>query len=48
MKAILIEAGAGDLVWGDAPSPTAGPTDVLVDVHATAVNRADLLQRRGF
>ena len=48
MKATLIEAGAGDLEWGDAPSPLAGPTDVLVEVHATAVNRADLLQRRGF
>jgi putative PIG3 family NAD(P)H quinone oxidoreductase len=49
MKAILIKSdSSGDLVWGDAPSPTVGPTDVLVDVHATAVNRADLLQRRGF
>ncbi len=28
------------------PSPSAG--EVLLDVHATALNRADLLQRRGF
>ncbi len=49
MKAVLIASdGSGDLSWGDAPSPTPGPTEVLVDVHATAVNRADLLQRRGF
>jgi putative PIG3 family NAD(P)H quinone oxidoreductase len=48
MKAILIGSGAGDLAWCDTPSPSAGPTEVLVDVHATAVNRADLLQRRGF
>lgn len=49
MKATLIaNDGSGDLSWGDAPAPTAGPTDVVVDVHATAVNRADLLQRRGF
>jgi tumor protein p53-inducible protein 3 len=49
MKAILIAGdGSGDLSWGDAPSPTPGPSEVLVDVHATAVNRADLLQRRGF
>ena len=49
MKAILVKGdGSGDLVWGDAPAPTCGANDVLVDVHATAVNRADLLQRRGF
>lgn len=49
MKATLIAGdGSGSLSWGDAPAPTAGPHDVVVDVHATAVNRADLLQRRGF
>src|SRR5688572_26226961 len=49
MKATLIATdGSGNLSWGEAPSPTAGPNDVVVDVHATAVNRADLLQRRGF
>jgi tumor protein p53-inducible protein 3 len=49
MKAILIaNDGSGTLSWADAPTPTPGPHDVVVDVHATAVNRADLLQRRGF
>jgi putative PIG3 family NAD(P)H quinone oxidoreductase len=49
MKAILIaNDGSGTLTWADAPAPTPGLHDVLVDVHATAVNRADLLQRRGF
>jgi tumor protein p53-inducible protein 3 len=49
MKATLIAGdGSGNLSWGDAPAPTPGPHDVVVDVHATAVNRADLLQRRGF
>ncbi len=49
MKATLIASdGSGNLSWGEAPAPTAGPNDVVVDVHATAVNRADLLQRRGF
>jgi putative PIG3 family NAD(P)H quinone oxidoreductase len=49
MKATLIAGdGSGHLSWGEAPAPTAGPHDVVVDVHATAVNRADLLQRRGF
>ena len=36
------------LVLGDAPDPRPAPGEVLIDVAATAVNRADLLQRRGF
>ncbi|MCC6766416.1 MAG: NAD(P)H-quinone oxidoreductase [Deltaproteobacteria bacterium] len=49
MKAILVAAdGSGNMAWGDAPSPSPGANEVLVDVHASAVNRADLLQRRGF
>ena len=32
----------------EVPDPTTGPDEVLVDVAATAVNRADLLQRQGF
>lgn len=49
MKAILVDASTPDrtLVWADAPDPVMGPDDVLVDVHATALNRADLLQRAG-
>lgn len=31
----------------EVPTPVPGPHDVLVRVHATAVNRADLLQRIG-
>jgi putative PIG3 family NAD(P)H quinone oxidoreductase len=31
----------------DVPDPEAGPGEVLVDVAATAVNRADLMQRAG-
>lgn len=31
----------------DVPDPVPGPEEVLVDVIATALNRADLLQRRG-
>jgi putative PIG3 family NAD(P)H quinone oxidoreductase len=48
MRAILIEGPSHDLVLGEAPRPELGPESVLVEVHATAVNRADLLQRRGF
>jgi putative PIG3 family NAD(P)H quinone oxidoreductase len=36
------------LTWAEAPDPVCGPGEVIVDVAATAVNRADLLQRQGF
>ena len=50
MKAILIPEPGGPeaLVWSDAPDPEAEPGEVVVDVAASAVNRADLLQRQGF
>ena len=32
----------------DVPEPTPGPDEVIVAVAASALNRADLLQRRGF
>lgn len=32
----------------EVPDPVPGPEEVVVDVVATALNRADLLQRRGF
>lgn len=35
------------LSWEEVPDPVVGLEDVLLRVHATAVNRADLLQRRG-
>lgn len=35
------------LRWAEVPDPIPGPGEVLVDIHATAVNRADLLQRAG-
>ncbi|HYC55228.1 MAG TPA: NAD(P)H-quinone oxidoreductase [Candidatus Binatia bacterium] len=50
MKAIVIsQYGDPDvLVLRDIPDPVMGPEDVLVAVKATALNRADILQRRGF
>jgi putative PIG3 family NAD(P)H quinone oxidoreductase len=36
------------LAWGEAPDAVPGPGDVLVEVVASAVNRADILQRQGF
>jgi putative PIG3 family NAD(P)H quinone oxidoreductase len=48
MRAMLVREGAArELYWGEAPTPEPGPGAVLVEVYATAVNRADLLQRRG-
>ncbi|MFF1557960.1 NAD(P)H-quinone oxidoreductase [Streptomyces sp. NPDC058279] len=50
MHAITIEkpGGAEALVWAEAPDPVAGQGEVLVEVAASAVNRADVLQRQGF
>src|SRR5947207_8707467 len=48
MRAILVEGADHALVVGERPRPEVGPESVLGEVHATAVNRADLLQRRGF
>ena len=49
MKAILAEREGGPevLALGETPDPVPGPGEVLLAVHATAVNRADLLQREG-
>lgn len=34
--------------WQEVPDPEPGPGEVLIEVSATAVNRADVLQRMGF
>ena len=49
MRAVVLTSyGDPDvLALTDIDEPEVGPTDVLVDVVATALNRADLLQRRG-
>ena len=49
MRAIVITAPGGPdvLRWGDVPDPEAQPGQVVLDVAASAVNRADLLQRQG-
>lgn len=49
MRAIVFDAPGGpdSLHVADVPEPKAGPGEVLIDVTATAVNRADTLQRRG-
>lgn len=49
MRAIVISETGGPevLAMRERPDPTCGPRDLLVRVHASALNRADLLQRRG-
>ncbi|PUA82957.1 NAD(P)H-quinone oxidoreductase [Nocardioides currus] len=49
MRAVIASAPGGPEVLsvGEAPEPVLRPGEVLVDVAATAVNRADTLQRMG-
>lgn len=35
------------MTWGEVADPALSPGEVLVEVHATALNRADLMQRAG-
>jgi putative PIG3 family NAD(P)H quinone oxidoreductase len=50
MYAITVrEPGGPDVLeWTEVPDPAPGPGEVVVDVVASGVNRADLLQRQGF
>ncbi|MFM9084349.1 MAG: NAD(P)H-quinone oxidoreductase, partial [Actinomycetota bacterium] len=49
MRAVVLTEHGGPevLVIREVPDPVPGPEEVLVRVHATALNRADLLQRMG-
>ncbi len=49
MKAIVVQSDqpGHPLVWSEVPDPAYAADEVLVDVHATALNRADLMQRAG-
>lgn len=49
MRAIVIvePGGPESLVWTEVPDPEPGPGEVLIEIAASAVNRADLLQRQG-
>ncbi|HEY0485869.1 MAG TPA: NAD(P)H-quinone oxidoreductase [Mycobacteriales bacterium] len=50
MHAITIrEPGGPDVLeWSEVPDPEPGSGEVLIDVAATAVNRADIMQRQGY
>ncbi len=48
MKAVVVQQTDGNpLVWTDVTAPKIAADEVLVDVFATALNRADLMQRAG-
>ncbi len=46
MKAMLIDENK-NLVWSDVADPVIKDDEVLLKIHAAALNRADLLQRQG-
>jgi NADPH:quinone reductase-like Zn-dependent oxidoreductase len=50
MKAIVVKSDNKKpaLVWQEVSDISFGPAEVLLEVRATAVNRADLLQARGY
>ncbi len=50
MRAVIADGAGGPEVLSVAelPDPEAGPGEVVLDVAAAALNRADLLQRQGF
>jgi putative PIG3 family NAD(P)H quinone oxidoreductase len=50
MHAVVITEPGGPevLQWTEVPDPQPGPGEVLIDVAASAVNRADMMQRQGF
>jgi putative PIG3 family NAD(P)H quinone oxidoreductase len=49
VRAVVVTAPGGPevLAWMQVPDPQPGAGEVVLDVAATAVNRADLLQRQG-
>lgn len=49
MRAVIVTEPGGPevLMVREIPDPIPGPEEVLVEVRATALNRADLAQRRG-
>ncbi len=46
MKAMLVDDDK-NLVWSDVDFPTMKDDEILIEIHAAALNRADLLQRQG-
>lgn len=47
MFAATVSEPSGTFVWSEVPDPVPAPGELLIDVAAAGVNRADLLQARG-
>ena len=47
MKAVIVNEDHS-LSWGEVDHPKIGDQEVLIKISATAINRADLMQRKGF
>lgn len=45
---VTAPGGPENLILAEAPTPAAGPGELVIAVTAAGVNRADLLQRQGF
>ena len=46
MKAMILDSN-NDFLWTDVETPTPKKGEVLIQIHAAGVNRADLLQKDG-
>ena len=46
MHAMILN-GKREFVWSEVADPVPGANDVVIRIHAAALNRADLLQRDG-
>ena len=46
MHAVLVDQSSA-LIWTEVPDPVPEGDQIIVDVHAAALNRADLMQRAG-
>ncbi len=46
MHAILINDNK-ELIWGEVPDPVRKDGEIIIDIRAAALNRADLMQREG-
>jgi putative PIG3 family NAD(P)H quinone oxidoreductase len=47
MKAVIVNEDYS-LSWGEVDRPKIGDQELLIKISATAINRADLMQRKGF